>query len=84
MFTVSIRDDFNVSSLLVDNATGDYTINFTNALSNANFVVAATNLLQMNLIMNQELSLLSLIRLTAGVRVETGHSAFNTSGWSRS
>ena len=34
--TVSIRDSFNVSSL-VDNGTGDYTVNFTNAMSNANY-----------------------------------------------
>ena len=34
--TVAIRDDLNVSSI-TDNGTGDYTINFTNALGNANY-----------------------------------------------
>jgi hypothetical protein len=34
--TVSIRASFNVSSVTV-NGTGDYTINFTNALADANF-----------------------------------------------
>jgi len=34
--TVSIRGSYNVSSVTVNN-TGDYTINFTNALSNANY-----------------------------------------------
>ncbi|ADD94745.1 hypothetical protein [uncultured phage MedDCM-OCT-S09-C299] len=34
--TVAIRDDLNVSSI-TDNGTGDYTVNFTNALANANY-----------------------------------------------
>ena len=33
--TVAIRDSFNVSSI-TDNSTGNYTVTFTNALSNAN------------------------------------------------
>lgn len=33
---IAERDSFNVSSL-VDNGTGDYTINFTNALTDANY-----------------------------------------------
>jgi len=39
--TVAIRGSFNVSSI-TDNATGDFTVNFTNALSDANYVVNAT------------------------------------------
>lgn len=35
--TVSIRDQFNVSSI-TDNGTGDYTVNFTNALENNSYV----------------------------------------------
>lgn len=34
--TVAIRASFNVSSI-TDNGTGDYTVNFTNALSDANY-----------------------------------------------
>lgn len=34
--TVAIRDSFNVSSI-TDNGTGDYTMNFSAALPNANF-----------------------------------------------
>jgi len=34
--TVAIRDSFNVSSI-TDNTTGDYTVNFTTALPNANY-----------------------------------------------
>lgn len=34
--TVAIRASYNVSSI-TDNGTGDYTVNFTNALPNANY-----------------------------------------------
>ena len=34
--TVAIRDSGNVSSV-TDNGTGDYTVNFTNSLSNSNY-----------------------------------------------
>lgn len=34
--TVAIRASYNVSSI-TDNGTGDYTVNFTNAMSDANY-----------------------------------------------
>lgn len=34
--SITIRDSFNVSSI-TDNATGAYTINFTNSMANANY-----------------------------------------------
>jgi hypothetical protein len=37
--TVAIRSSYNVSSI-TDNGTGDYTLNFTTALSDANYSVA--------------------------------------------
>ena len=37
--TVAIRADFNVNTI-GDNGTGDYTVNFSNALSDANYVIA--------------------------------------------
>ena len=37
---VAIRDSYNVSSI-TDSSTGQYIINFTNNLANANFAVAA-------------------------------------------
>ena len=37
--TVAIRDSFNVSSI-TDHATGDYTLNFSNNMGNANYAVA--------------------------------------------
>ena len=36
--TVAIRADFNVSSI-TDNGTGDYTVNFSNAMPNSNYCV---------------------------------------------
>jgi hypothetical protein len=39
--TVAIRESFNVSSI-TDNGTGDYTINFTTAMPNANYCIAVT------------------------------------------
>lgn len=37
--TVAIRASFNVSSV-TDNGVGDYTVNFTNALEDANYAIA--------------------------------------------
>ena len=37
--TVAIREDGNVTSI-TDNGTGDYTVNFTNAMPDANYVFA--------------------------------------------
>jgi hypothetical protein len=39
--TVAIRASYNVSSI-TDNGTGDYTVNFTNALANANYSLMGT------------------------------------------
>ena len=39
--TVAIRDDGNVSSI-TDNGTGDYTVNFSTAMPDANYAVAHT------------------------------------------
>jgi hypothetical protein len=39
--TVAIRADFNVSSI-TDNGTGDYTVNFSVAMPDANYVIVAT------------------------------------------
>ena len=40
--TVAIRSSYNVSSI-TDNGTGDYTVNFTTALSDANYSCAVTS-----------------------------------------
>ena len=41
--TVSIRGSFNVSSI-TDNGTGDFTVNFTNSLSDANYATIVNGL----------------------------------------
>jgi hypothetical protein len=40
--TVAIRGSYNVSSV-TDNGTGDYTVNFTNALPNVNYSFTGTH-----------------------------------------
>lgn len=40
--TVAIRAQFNVSSI-TDNGTGDYTVNFTTAMADANYSFVATS-----------------------------------------
>ena len=52
--TVAKNTDYNVSSI-TDNGVGDYTVNFTNALVDANYVVAgtATYLYTDNTLLNQ-------------------------------
>jgi hypothetical protein len=40
--TVAIRASYNVSSI-TDNGAGDYTVNFTTAMPNANYSVAGTS-----------------------------------------
>ena len=40
--TVAIRASYNVSSI-TDNGTGDYTVNFTNALADANYSTLAVS-----------------------------------------
>jgi hypothetical protein len=39
--TVAIRASFNVTSI-TDNGTGDYTVNFTNAMPDANYSITGT------------------------------------------
>jgi hypothetical protein len=41
--TVSIRDDYNVSSI-TDNGTGDYTVNFSTAMANTNYAPAGNSI----------------------------------------
>ena len=41
--TVAIRASFNVSSI-TDNGTGDYTVNFTTAMPDANYCVQTTSI----------------------------------------
>lgn len=71
--TVAIRDSFNVASI-TDQGTGDYTINFTNSLSNANFVMAGVSAYDFN---HEPRIIGPSAYATNSIRLETGYSAFN-------
>lgn len=49
--TVAIRSAYNVSSI-TDNGTGDYTVNFTNALSDANYAAIGSRSLASSAVNN--------------------------------
>jgi len=67
--TVAIRDSGNVSSI-TDNGTGNYTINFTTAMPNANYSVVgaagknAINLINLNTPADSYSQTISEVRLT--------------------
>jgi hypothetical protein len=66
--TPAIRGSFNVSSI-TDNGTGDYTVNFTTAMPNANYCVTTSTIgvIQTN---NQAYALMSTVTYnTSSIRV---------------
>ena len=71
--TVAIRDSYNVTSI-TDQGTGDYTVNFTNSLSNANFVMAGVSAYDFN---HEPRIIGPSAYTTNSIRLETGYSAFN-------
>ena len=68
--TVAIRQAFNVTSI-TDNGVGDYTVNFTNAMADANYSILATgqsstgayNVVQQNVSTTQTTSAVRLASL---------------------
>lgn len=77
--TVAIRDSFNVSSI-TDNGTGNYFINFTSALSNANYAVTGIGSHVVGVV-----ALFSVVRegtrTTSGVQIDyftTGSTFYDT------
>ena len=74
--TVAIRDDFNVSSI-TDNGTGNYTINYSADLPNANY--AATGLMQLDAVTDDQNGTITIRRgvaspvTTASINVSTGY-----------
>jgi len=69
--TVAIRASFNVTSI-TDNGTGDYTVNFTTALQDANY----SGLVSCTAGSVEPRIGAPVIYTDASVRVETGFSAF--------
>jgi hypothetical protein len=67
--TVAIRDSYNVSSV-TDNGTSDYTVNFTEAMSNSNFSAVGTTAPAI-INVNGGLICVEQSRSTSGVRFNT-------------
>lgn len=70
--TVAIRASGNVSSI-TDNGTGDYTVNFINALPNANYsVVGATGSLATTGILRPQHSIIPTTTSNRLITINTG------------
>jgi hypothetical protein len=65
--TVAIRASFNVSSI-TDNGTGDYTVNFTNAMPDANYVVCGSSAVSLDTL-NTSNMLQGRIYATSSIRI---------------
>lgn len=71
--TVAIRAAYNVSSI-TDNGTGDYTVNFTAALADANFAAVCSSHETTG---NYSSTAASVVNATASARVKTFKSYTN-------
>lgn len=71
--TVAIRDSYNVSSI-TDNGTGDYTVNLTNALPDANGSVTSGGFYFSNFTSTGE-SIQCALSSTSQVRITTGNTS---------
>ena len=80
--TVAIRDSFNVSSI-TDNSTGNYTVTFTNALSNANYsaIISIATVYTGVSAINRTGQIISNpdVPSTTAVRVQTGINYYSAS-----
>ena len=78
--TVAIRGSGNVSSI-TDNGTGDYTVNFTTALSDANYSVVfgivgyATNDVRNGIVIYGTLTGGATTKTTSALRINTGSTS---------
>ena len=71
--TVAIRSSYNVSSI-TDNGTGDYTVNFATALSDANYAAVATSNSGGDTTINRIVSILN-VPTTSAVRFATAYTS---------
>jgi hypothetical protein len=77
--TVAIRASGNVSSI-TDNGTGDYTVNFTNALPDVNYIITGTSALTGTTNNTVAENLQNVVKTTSAIRiavVNTISSAFS-------
>ena len=70
--TIAIRDSFNVSSI-TDNGTGDYTISFSNAMSNDDYCAVGTCTYLMGTVPRFRI-LSGYVWATGSIRVITGYT----------
>jgi hypothetical protein len=70
--TVAIRRAFNVASI-TDNGTGDYTVNFTTAMPDANYCFQANGYTSKTFNENNS----SIVRTTTAIRMATRESSSN-------
>ena len=70
--TVAIRGSFNVSSI-TDNGTGDYTVNFTTAMADANYSTVSLTALSLSSSGSFADKVKVFSQSTSGSRIETGY-----------
>ena len=75
--TVAIRASGNVSSI-TDNGTGDYTVNFTNALPDANYSAVYTARAELAATIINEINPSVPAKATGSIRVATLNSTFSS------
>ena len=68
--TSKIRSSYNVSSI-TKNGTGDYNVNFTSAMTDANYVLAGSNSFALNTNGSSGAILAPYIKLTSSIQVRT-------------
>jgi hypothetical protein len=68
----TIRSSFNVSSV-TKNGTGDYTVNFTNAMTDSNYVLAGSNSYDLTTLGSSGAILAPYIKLTSSIRIRTNN-----------
>jgi uncharacterized protein (AIM24 family) len=77
--TVAIRASYNVSSI-TDNGTGDYTVNFTNAFTDANYAIAFSGDVNTS-VSNNDVRAVNFGAPAAGsLRIFTGNNYTSVSG----
>jgi hypothetical protein len=66
----TIRSSYNVSSV-TKNGTGDYTVNFSTAMADANYVLAGTNSYNLSTSGSSTAILAPYIKSTSSIRIRT-------------
>jgi len=73
--TVAIRDSYNVSSI-TDNGTGNYTVNFTTAMPDADYAILST--MKIGTTVTSGMETAPVDTSTAEVKIFRANAAFNS------